>query len=80
MLSAAQLTKLAQQIVQSIPGTGLDLQKHLHVALINQLQKLELVTREEFEIQARLLERSQEKLAQMEQQVAELEKHVLPGK
>ncbi|NCO20202.1 MAG: accessory factor UbiK family protein, partial [Gammaproteobacteria bacterium] len=36
-----------------------------------QFSKLNLVTREEFEIQKRVLERSREKLEQLEQRLAE---------
>jgi BMFP domain-containing protein YqiC len=77
MLSADQIGKLAQQILTAIPEGSRDVQKHLHAALLNSFQKLDLVTREEFEIQSRLLQRSREKLDEMEKQIAELERHVL---
>ena len=77
MLNAAQIGQLAQQILSSLPDSTRDVQKHLHAALINNFQKLDLVTREEFEVQARLLERSREKLAELEKQISELEKHII---
>ena len=62
------------------PGAGLlkeDLEKNLRAALHSTFDKLDLVTREEFEIQAQVLSRSRAKLEQLEKTVAELESQVL---
>jgi BMFP domain-containing protein YqiC len=71
------ITNLAQQILDSLPEGRAEMQKHLHTALLNGLRKLDLVTREEFEVQSRLLQRSREKLDSLEKQLAELERQVL---
>jgi len=42
--------------------------------LQSQLAQLDLVTREEFDVQATVLKRTREKLAALEQRLAELEK------
>jgi len=73
MLSADQISKLTQQILSSLPEGGEEIKKHLHTALLGGLRRLDLVTREEFEIQSRLLQRSREKLELMEKRLADLE-------
>ena len=50
-----------------------DLQKNLRAMLAAWFDRLELVTREDFEVQRRLLERAQAKLAELEARIAELE-------
>lgn len=71
------LSKLIQQALSAIPSITQEVKTQLHHSLVHGLQRLDVVTREEFEIQAALLQRSREKLTQMEQQIAELEKHVI---
>ena len=51
-----------------------DLENNLRAALHSTFDKLDLVTREEFEVQAQVLARSRAKLEQLEKTVAELEK------
>jgi BMFP domain-containing protein YqiC len=53
-----------------------DLEKNLRAMLAAAFSRLELATREEFEVQAKLLLRTREKLAEMESRVAELEARV----
>lgn len=58
------------------PGAGVlkeDLEKNLRATLHSAFDKLDLVTREEFEVQAQVLARSRAKLEQLEKTVAELE-------
>lgn len=50
-----------------------DIEKNVKAMLASVFEKMDLVTREEFEIQARLLERTREKLTALEARVAELE-------
>ena len=54
-----------------------DLEKNLRATLHSVFDKLDLVTREEFEVQAQVLQRSRAKLDALEKQVAELEKQLL---
>lgn len=77
MLSNEQLGKLVQQVLSAIPDGTQEIKNHLHHALVSGLQKLDVVTREEFEIQTALLQRSSDKMSQLEQQVKELEKHFI---
>lgn len=65
--------KLADSIPENLRGLGEDLQRNLKSTLRSGLERMELVTREEFDIQVRLLERTREKLEALEARVAELE-------
>ena len=51
-----------------------DLEKNLRALLASFFARLDLVTREEFDVQRQVLLRTREKLAQLEAQIAELEK------
>jgi BMFP domain-containing protein YqiC len=53
-----------------------DVEKNLRALMTNFFARLDLVTREEFDVQARLLARSQEQIAALETRVAELEARV----
>lgn len=50
-----------------------DLEKNIRGMLSSALTRLELVSREEYDIQAQVLARAREKLAALEKRVAELE-------
>ena len=68
---------LAKKLADSLPG-GLrsmreDLEQNFRSVLRGGLSKLDLVTREEFEVQEAVLARTREKLEALEKQVAELE-------
>jgi len=51
---------------------GQELRQHLRAALMRTFERLEVVTREEFDAQNAVLARSREKIDQLEQQVADL--------
>jgi BMFP domain-containing protein YqiC len=66
------------RIIDALPG-GLDdlrqdTEKNLKSALAKVLEKMDLVSREEFEVQQAVLLRTREKLDAMEQQLKDLEK------
>lgn len=50
-----------------------DIEKNVKALLASVFEKMDLVTREEFEIQMQLLARTREKLSALEARVAELE-------
>jgi len=50
-----------------------DIEKNLRALMTSFFGRLDLVTREEFDVQARLLARSREQLGALESRVAELE-------
>ena len=51
-----------------------DIEKNLRGMLSSAFSRLDLVTREEFDVQAKVLARTREKLVALETRVAELEK------
>ncbi len=55
-----------------------DLEKNLRALLGGFFSRLDLVTREEFDVQRQVLLRTREKLAQLEARVAELERTAPP--
>lgn len=77
MLDTKFIDDLARQISGSLPA-GLremqqDFEKNIHSLLQATLGKLDLVTREEFDVQRKVLARTREKLEQLEQTLAALE-------
>lgn len=54
-------------------GPAKDVEKNLKAALAALFAKLDLVTREEFDVQAQVLARTREKLAELEARLAKLE-------
>lgn len=54
-----------------------DIDKNFHIILQTTLGKLDLVTREEFEVQKAVLAKTRSKLEALEQRVADIEKQVL---
>ena len=67
---------IAKKITQLLPENVGQLQSgfeaNVKTAVQNGLAKMNLVTREEFDIQTALLERSREKLDKLEQQLSQL--------
>ncbi|EMT6575940.1 TPA: accessory factor UbiK family protein [Providencia rettgeri] len=79
MLDPKKIEQVARQIQGALPqgvrDLGEDFDKKLRSLLQSQLGKLDLVSREEFDIQTQVLLRTREKLAKMEQRVSALEAH-----
>jgi ubiquinone biosynthesis accessory factor UbiK len=67
------LKRLLEGLPPSLQAARDDLKAHADRALRAGLQRLDLVGREEFDAQARVLERSRELIAALEARVAELE-------
>lgn len=69
------IDELSQRIGSLLPegvqGVRNDLEHNIHVLLQETLDKLNLVTREEFEIQSALLQRTREKVDRLEKQLDE---------
>lgn len=67
------LRRLLEGLPASLQAARSDLEAHFGRVLQSGLKRLDLVTREEFDAQARVLMRSRELLASLEARVAELE-------
>jgi len=77
MLDPKLFDDIARRLADAVP-TGVreiqqDLEKNLRAILQASLSKLDLVTREEFDVQARVLARTREKLDKLERTLSELE-------
>ncbi len=68
---------LAKKITGLLPGNvqqiQRDLESNIKALLQSSLSKMNLVSREEFDVQSALLARTREKLDQLEKQLAEIE-------
>ncbi|MFI3187871.1 MAG: accessory factor UbiK family protein [Methylococcaceae bacterium] len=81
MFDPKSLDDIANRLANAIPP-GLsnlkeDLEKSFHAILQGALGKLDLVTREEFEVQKLVLAKTRSKLEDLEKRVAEMESQVL---
>jgi hypothetical protein len=74
MLSTAMLDELATRIGQMIDASpAKDIEKNIKALLQSSLQRLDLVPREQFELQTQVLQRTREKLEALEARVAQME-------
>ena len=73
------LEELAARIGKAFASSpAADVEKNVKAMLQGGLARLDLVTREEFDTQARVLARTREKLEQLETRVTELEARFAP--
>lgn len=66
-----------KELLQRSPVKDLD--KNLRVLMSGAFAKMDLVTREEFDIQKAVLSRAREKIAELERRLVELEQQVKGG-
>jgi BMFP domain-containing protein YqiC len=67
-----ELNRNVAELIAASPAKDID--KNLRALLSSAFSRLDLVTREEFDVQQEVLARTREKLQQMEARVAELER------
>ena len=80
MLNAKSLDELAARIGKAFEGSpAKDLEKNVKAMLQSGLARLDLVTRQEFELQADVLRKTREKVELLETRVAELEARMPPA-
>jgi BMFP domain-containing protein YqiC len=72
-----KVTELARKLSASLPeGVGAlkrDVEQNFKAVLQSALTRMDLVSRREFDVQAGVLQRTREKLAALEQRLAQLE-------
>ncbi len=77
MVDAPQLDDLARRLSQLLPpglsGMRDELERNVRAVLQQALAKMDLVSREEFEVQQAVLARSRARLEALEKQLTELE-------
>jgi len=78
MFNPQKLEEIAKQVSDALPdgvkNFGEEVDRKIKQVLQAQLGKLDMVSREEFDVQTQVLLRTREKLAEMEAKFAELEK------
>ena len=74
------LNKIAAAIAEALPGdlSG-DVRRNINAAVQVVLEKMDLVTREELEVQEKVLLRTREKLEALETRITELEQNTDPS-
>ena len=74
MIEKRFLDELGERIDEALRNSpAQDLEKNLRALLAAWFNRLDLVLREDFDVQQKLLERAQAKLAELEARIAELE-------
>lgn len=77
MIDSKKIEQLARQVHEAMPKGirefGDDVEKKIRQVLQAQLTRMDLVNREEFDVQTQVLLRTREKLAALEQRLAQLE-------
>lgn len=77
MIDPKKIEQIARQVHESMPkgirDLGDDVEKKVRQVIQSQLTRLDMVSREEFDVQTQVLLRTREKLALLEQRLSELE-------
>jgi len=67
--------KIKENLPDDVEALKTDVKQNFQSAIDAKIKKLDLVTREEFEIQEEVLKRTREKLEKLEEQLNSLEKN-----
>ncbi len=78
MISVKIIDRVSAAVSNVLPSQlSRDVKKNMRAALQSTLERLDLVTREELEVQQAVLVRTREKLQELEKKIAALEKQRL---
>jgi BMFP domain-containing protein YqiC len=79
MLNSKTLDELAARIGKAFEASpAKDIEKYIKAVLQSGLTRLDLVTRQEFDVQAEVLRKTRDKVERLEARVAELEARSSP--
>jgi len=74
MLNNEQLNEISNKIREIVKDSPLpDIEKNIDALLKGMFTKMELVTREEFDVQTEVLKRTRQKLEELEKKLSEIE-------
>jgi BMFP domain-containing protein YqiC len=74
MLNNEKLNEISNKIREIVKDSPLpDIEKNIDALLKGMFTKMELVTREEFDIQTEVLKRTRQKLEELEKKLSEIE-------
>ena len=77
MFSADKINEISNKINEMIKSSPLaDVEKNINALIKGAFTKMELVSREEFDVQAEVLRNTREKLVLLEKKLAELENKI----
>jgi len=81
-MNSSSLDELARRLADSVPESvrtfGRDIEGNFKAVLQASLSKLDLVSRQEFDVQAAILQQTQAKLRAMEERLKEIEAGLAP--
>lgn len=80
MINSQQINQWVQNIIETLPP-GLirfpeDLKEHLKLALQQAFEKMELVSRDDYDTQVKVLLKTRKKVEELEKRITELEQKV----
>jgi ubiquinone biosynthesis accessory factor UbiK len=82
-MNTFRIDEIARRLVDNLPpglrAAQRDLESNFRAILRSSLGKLDLVTRDEFDVQSRVLERTRARLEELEARVRELEGQGAPA-
>ncbi|SET39187.1 ubiquinone biosynthesis accessory factor UbiK [Thalassotalea agarivorans] len=77
MINAKKIEEIAKQVTEAIPpgvkNLATDIEDKTKTVLQRKLAQLDVVTREEFDVQTQVLLKTREKIAELEAKIGELE-------
>jgi BMFP domain-containing protein YqiC len=74
MLNNEKLNEISNKIREIVKNSPLpDIEKNIDALLKGMFTKMELVTREEFDVQTEVLKRTRQKLEELEKKLSEIE-------
>lgn len=77
MFNSDKLNEISNKIREIVNASPIaDVEKNINALLKGALTKMELVTREEFDVQAEVLRNTREKLSLLEEKLSELESQI----
>ena len=80
MIDAKKIEEMARQIHNALPpglrNLGEEVDRKVKQVLQSQLNKLDMVSREEFDVQTKVLLRTREKLAALEEKLVQIEQQL----
>ena len=80
MLKDKFFDEIASKVADAIPATpAKDVEKNVRAMMSSAFSKMDLVTKEDFEIQQQVLLKTREKLSELEARVATLEEKLQGG-
>ncbi len=75
MFNAEKINEISRKIKDIVSDSPLsDVEKNAHALLKSLIAKMDLVSREEFDVQAKILSHTREKLSELEARLTELER------